>query len=81
MSKSGKADVLFEKSAFFDFFKQNLAKKAFYTEGVVLLIFLGATIFIKAIATSVTLGAGGNGGNFAHLCLLVLTSVSFLRVC
>jgi chloride channel protein, CIC family len=61
----GKADVLFEKSAFFDLFKQNLAKKPFYTEGVVLLIFLGATIFVKAIATSVTLGAGGNGGNFA----------------
>jgi chloride channel protein, CIC family len=61
----GKADVLLEKSAIFDFIKQNYPKKAFYTEGSLLLMFLGATIFIKAIATSVTLGAGGNGGNFA----------------
>jgi chloride channel protein, CIC family len=61
----GKADVLLEKSAIFDLFKQNYPKKAFYTEGSLLLLFLGATIFIKAIATSVTLGAGGNGGNFA----------------
>ena len=27
--------------------------------------FIGATIFVKAIATSVTLSSGGNGGNFA----------------
>ena len=61
----GKAEVLLEKSAIFDFIKQNSPKKAFYTEGSFLLLFLGFTIFIKAIATSVTLGAGGNGGNFA----------------
>jgi chloride channel protein, CIC family len=61
----GKADVLFQKSAFFDYFSQKMAQKAFYTEGSLLLIFLGATIFVKAIATSVTIGAGGNGGNFA----------------
>jgi chloride channel protein, CIC family len=61
----GKADVLLEKSAIFDLIKQNSPKKGFYTEGSLLLLFLGATIFIKAIATSVTLGAGGNGGNFA----------------
>ena len=64
----GKADVLFEKSAFADFMPQNLSKKTFLgfnTEGVILLAFLGATIFIKAIAASVTIGAGGNGGNFA----------------
>ena len=61
----GKADVLLEKSAVFDLIKQNFPKKAFYTEGSILLAFLGLTIFVKAIAASVTLGAGGNGGNFA----------------
>jgi CIC family chloride channel protein len=30
-----------------------------------LLILIGAMIFIKAIATGLTIGAGGNGGNFA----------------
>lgn len=30
-----------------------------------LVLFLGAIIFMKAIATGITLGAGGNGGNFA----------------
>jgi CIC family chloride channel protein len=30
-----------------------------------LLIFLGALIFLKAIAAAVTLGSGGNGGSFA----------------
>ncbi len=61
----GKADVLFQKSAFFDYFTRNSAQKPVFTEGVILLCFLGATIFAKAIATSVTLAAGGNGGNFA----------------
>jgi chloride channel protein, CIC family len=64
----GKADVLLQKSAFSDFIPQNLSKKTFLgfnTEGSFLLAFLGATIFIKAIATAVTLGSGGNGGNFA----------------
>ncbi|GEM53850.1 chloride channel protein [Flavobacterium branchiophilum] len=31
----------------------------------VLLIFVGLTMFIKAFATGITLGCGGNGGNFA----------------
>lgn len=31
----------------------------------ILLCILGVVIFIKAIATGITLGAGGNGGNFA----------------
>lgn len=29
------------------------------------LIFIGAVVFLKAIATGLTLGSGGNGGNFA----------------
>jgi chloride channel protein, CIC family len=64
----GKANVLLEKSAFSDLFNLNNTAKSnlgFNTEGVILLAFLGATIFIKAIAASVTIGAGGNGGNFA----------------
>ncbi|WP_300570612.1 chloride channel protein [Flavobacterium sp.] len=31
----------------------------------ILLLFIGATMFIKAFATGLTLGSGGNGGNFA----------------
>jgi CIC family chloride channel protein len=31
----------------------------------VLLIFVGLTMMIKVFATGITLGAGGNGGNFA----------------
>src|SRR5690606_17865634 len=31
----------------------------------VLLVFLGITMFVKSIATGLTLGSGGNGGNFA----------------
>jgi len=31
----------------------------------IVLIFVGCTAFIKSIATGLTLGAGGNGGNFA----------------
>ena len=30
-----------------------------------LLIFVGITLFLKSIATAITLGSGGNGGNFA----------------
>lgn len=30
-----------------------------------LLLFVGAVIFLKSIATAITLGSGGNGGNFA----------------
>ncbi|AEA42391.1 chloride channel protein [Fluviicola taffensis] len=29
------------------------------------LVFIGAVVFLKAIATGLTLGSGGNGGNFA----------------
>ena len=64
----GKPEVLLQKSILADFIPQNLSKDTFLgfnTEGSVLLLFLGATLFIKAIATSVTLGSGGNGGNFA----------------
>ena len=32
---------------------------------VVVLVFVGLLIFIKSIATGLTLGSGGNGGNFA----------------
>lgn len=31
----------------------------------IILIFLACTLFMKAFATSITLGSGGNGGNFA----------------
>ena len=31
----------------------------------IVLAFVGALIFVKAIATGITLGSGGNGGNFA----------------
>lgn len=31
----------------------------------IVLLFVGVLIFVKAIATGLTLGAGGNGGNFA----------------
>ena len=64
----GKPEVLLQKSILADFIPQNLSKDTFLgfdTEGSILLLFLGVTLFIKAIATSVTLGAGGNGGNFA----------------
>jgi chloride channel protein, CIC family len=30
-----------------------------------LLVFVGATLFLKSVATGITLGSGGNGGNFA----------------
>lgn len=64
----GKPEVLLQKSVLADFIPQNLTKNTFLglnTEGSLLLLFLGATLFIKAIATSITLGSGGNGGNFA----------------
>lgn len=31
----------------------------------IVLAFIGAIIFIKSIATGLTIGSGGNGGNFA----------------
>jgi chloride channel protein, CIC family len=37
-----------------------------YTSNVwIVLLFIGVLIFVKAIATGLTLGSGGNGGNFA----------------
>jgi CIC family chloride channel protein len=36
----------------------------FLTNDYALLIFLGALVFIKVIAVGITLGSGGNGGNF-----------------
>ena len=64
----GKPEILLQKSILADFIPKNLSKDTFLgfnTEGSILLLFLGATLFVKVIATSVTLGAGGNGGNFA----------------
>ena len=39
--------------------------KSFENNNYVLLIFVGFTMFLKVFATSITLGSGGNGGNFA----------------
>jgi chloride channel protein, CIC family len=39
--------------------------KNFISNEYHLLIFLGALVFVKAIAAAITLGSGGNGGNFA----------------
>lgn len=46
---------LLENTLFADFRNNNL----------VLLFFIGVTILMKAFATGITLGSGGNGGNFA----------------
>jgi len=37
----------------------------FRNNNIVLLLFIGVTILMKAFATGITLGSGGNGGNFA----------------
>ena len=44
------------ENTFFDDFRNN---------NWVLLLFVGLTVLVKAFATSITLGSGGNGGNFA----------------
>ncbi|MQP23616.1 CBS domain-containing protein [Flavobacterium sp. LMO8] len=44
---------------------QNTVFERFENNSWVLLFFVGATMLIKVYATSLTLGAGGNGGNFA----------------
>ena len=44
---------------------QNTVFESFKSSSWILLLFVGATMFIKVYATSLTLGAGGNGGNFA----------------
>ena len=51
----GKADDLLKNSLFSEYRFQDWA----------VIAFVGAIVFIKAIATSVTLSSGGNGGNFA----------------
>ena len=43
----------------------NTVLQDFKDNAWVLLLFVGATLFIKVYATSITLGSGGNGGNFA----------------
>ena len=37
----------------------------FGTSQLVIIVFLGLTVLLKAFATSITLSSGGNGGNFA----------------
>lgn len=44
---------------------QNTVFESFQDSKWILLFFVGATMLIKVYATSLTLGAGGNGGNFA----------------
>ena len=44
---------------------QNTIFEGYKSSSWILLIFVGATMLIKVYATSFTLGAGGNGGNFA----------------
>jgi chloride channel protein, CIC family len=47
-----------------DLFQQSLLHQ-FITNDWILLLCVGLVMFFKAIATAVTLGGGGNGGNFA----------------
>ena len=44
---------------------QNTIFERFQESKWILLLFVGATMLIKVYATSLTIGAGGNGGNFA----------------
>ncbi|MBP9848876.1 MAG: chloride channel protein [Flavobacterium sp.] len=44
---------------------QNTIFERFQESKWILLLYVGATMLIKVYATSLTLGAGGNGGNFA----------------
>ena len=44
---------------------ENTLFKDFRNNHWVLLLFVGATMMLKAFATGITLGSGGNGGNFA----------------
>jgi CIC family chloride channel protein len=44
---------------------ENTLFSSFRNNSWVLLLFVGATMLIKAFATGITLGSGGNGGNFA----------------
>lgn len=47
-----------------DLFKDSLLS-GFINNKWMLLIFISITLFLKAAATAITLGSGGNGGNFA----------------
>lgn len=47
-----------------DLFKNSIIGAQLTNEWLILL-FVGVVMFIKAIATGITLGGGGNGGNFA----------------
>lgn len=44
---------------------ENTLFKNFRNNSWILLLFVGFTILLKVFATSITLGSGGNGGNFA----------------
>lgn len=44
---------------------ENSILKKFSENDWIVLVFIGVLVFIKAIATGLTIGAGGNGGNFA----------------
>ena len=44
---------------------ENTLFSGFRNNGWVLLIFIGLTMMLKVFATGITLGSGGNGGNFA----------------
>lgn len=44
---------------------ENSVLDAYKSNPWILLLFVGLTMMIKVIATSLTLGSGGNGGNFA----------------
>lgn len=43
----------------------NTLFSSFRNNNVMLLLFIGATLLLKVFATGITLGSGGNGGNFA----------------
>lgn len=47
-----------------DLFKNSLLEN-FINDKWVLLVFITITLLLKAVATGITLGSGGNGGNFA----------------
>ncbi|MFK7003169.1 MULTISPECIES: chloride channel protein [Flavobacterium] len=44
---------------------ENTLLECVKNEKWVLILFIGVIVFIKSIATGITLGSGGNGGNFA----------------
>jgi len=44
---------------------ENTLFSSFRNNEVVLLLFIGLTMLLKVFATGITLGSGGNGGNFA----------------